>query len=58
MTPVNDALNGTGMTDGSGRPLQFTRHNFRRIFITDAIMHGMPPHIARGRPGKGASPRG
>ena len=22
-------------------------HDFRRIFITDAIMHGMPPHIAQ-----------
>ena len=44
---VNDALNGTGMTDASGRPLRFTPHDFRRIFITDAIMHGMPPHIAQ-----------
>src|SRR5450755_4219714 len=44
---VNDALSGTGMTDASGRPLRFTPHDFRRIFITDAIMHGMPPHIAQ-----------
>jgi hypothetical protein len=22
-------------------------HDFRRILITDAIMHGMPPHIAQ-----------
>ena len=44
---VNGALSGTGMTDASGRPLRFTPHDFRRIFITDAIMHGMPPHIAQ-----------
>src|SRR5680860_275980 len=32
----------------SGRPsLRFAPHDFRRIFITDAIMHGMPPHIAQ-----------
>jgi hypothetical protein len=44
---LNDALSGTGMTDASSRPLRFTPHDFRRIFITDAIMHGMPPHIAQ-----------
>ena len=44
---VTDALTGTGMTDVSGRALRFTPHDFRRIFITDAIMHGMPPHIAQ-----------
>jgi integrase len=22
-------------------------HDFRRLFITDAILHGMPPHIAQ-----------
>ena len=37
----------TGLTDASGQPLRFTPHDFRRIFITDAIMHGMPPHIAQ-----------
>ena len=25
----------------------FAPHDFRRIFITDAIMNGMPPHIAQ-----------
>jgi hypothetical protein len=25
----------------------FTPHDFRRIFITDAVLHGMPPHIAQ-----------
>jgi integrase len=41
------ALAGTGLTDASGRPLHFTPHDFRRIFITDAIMSGLPPHIAQ-----------
>jgi hypothetical protein len=27
--------------------LRYTFHDFRRLFITDAIMHGMPPHIAQ-----------
>ena len=31
----------------TGGPLRFTPHDFRRMFITDAIMHGMPPHIAQ-----------
>jgi hypothetical protein len=28
-------------------PLHFTPHDFRRIFITDAIVNGLPPHIAQ-----------
>jgi hypothetical protein len=44
---LNTALAGTGLTDTSGSPLKCTPHDFRRIFITDAIMNGMPPHIAQ-----------
>jgi len=44
---ITEALAGTGLTDASGRPLRFVPHDFRRILITDAIMHGMPPHIAQ-----------
>jgi Phage integrase family len=44
---ISDALTSTGITDASGKPLRFVPHDFRRIFITDAIMHGMPPHIAQ-----------
>ena len=44
---IGGALEGAGITDASGRPLRFTPHDFRRMFITDAIMHGMPPHIAQ-----------
>ena len=29
------------------QPLRFTPHDFRRIFITDAILNGLPPHIAQ-----------
>lgn len=44
---ISAALAGTGLTDASGQPLKFVPHDFRRILITDAIMHGMPPHIAQ-----------
>jgi integrase len=42
-----NALAATGLTDASGDPLMFSPHNFRRIFVTDAIMSGLPPHIAQ-----------
>jgi integrase len=42
------ALGCTGLTDpADGGPLRFTPHDFRRLFITDAIMSGLPPHIAQ-----------
>jgi integrase len=44
---INDTLAGTALTDTSGASLRFTPHDFRRLFITDAVMHGMPPHIAQ-----------
>ena len=44
---LNAALAGTGLTSASGKPLNFTPHDFRRLFITDAVMNGMPPHIAQ-----------
>jgi integrase len=46
-TLLDHALAGTGLTDPSGRPLSFRPHDFRRLFITEAIMNGMPPHIAQ-----------
>ena len=33
----------TGLTEADGRPLRFTPHDFRRIFVTDAVLNGMPP---------------
>jgi integrase len=41
------ALARTGLTDPSGAPLHYTPHDFRRMFLTDAIMNGLPPHIAQ-----------
>jgi hypothetical protein len=44
---ISGALDGAGLTDAAGQPLRFTPHDFRRLFITDAVLHGMPPHIAQ-----------
>jgi hypothetical protein len=44
---VATALTAAGLTDPSGRPLTFAPHDFRRIFATEAILNGMPPHIAQ-----------
>src|SRR5664279_3471277 len=38
----------TGLVDpATGGPLHFTPHDFRRMFLTDAIASGLPPHIAQ-----------
>ena len=44
---LGHALAAIEVKDASGRPLRYTFHDFRRLFITDAILHGMPPHIAQ-----------
>jgi hypothetical protein len=44
---LDHALTAIGVKDAAGRPLRYTFHDFRRLFITDAILHGMPPHIAQ-----------
>lgn len=36
-----------GLTDSTGQPLDFAPHDFRRLFITNAIRSGLPPHIAQ-----------
>jgi integrase len=41
------ALARTGLTGPAGAPLHYTLHDFRRMFLTDAIMSGLPPHIAQ-----------
>ena len=43
---ISTALDDT-VIDAAGQPLRFTPHDFRRLFITDAVLHGMPPHIAQ-----------
>jgi hypothetical protein len=37
----------TGLTDPAGGTMHFTPHDFRRMFITDAVLNGLPPHIAQ-----------
>ncbi|MFF1715548.1 tyrosine-type recombinase/integrase [Streptomyces sp. NPDC058268] len=44
---LNETLEASGLTDSSGKPLSYQPHDFRRIFITDAILNGLPPHIAQ-----------
>jgi hypothetical protein len=46
-TYLDHALTGIGVKDAAGQPMRYTFHDFRRLFITDAIVHGMPPHIAQ-----------
>ncbi|MFI1035932.1 site-specific integrase [Streptomyces sp. NPDC020951] len=46
-TFLKRAAAATGITDASGQPLHFAPHDLRRIFVTDAVMNGMPPHIAQ-----------
>ncbi|MFE2447768.1 tyrosine-type recombinase/integrase, partial [Streptomyces sp. NPDC059426] len=42
-----NALAATSLTNADGEALTFSPHDFRRIFVTDAIMNGLPPHIAQ-----------
>lgn len=45
---LNTGLAKTGLIDpATGGPLLFTPHDFRRLFLTDAILNGLPPHIAQ-----------
>jgi integrase len=47
-TILDTALAHTGLIDPvDGQPLRYTPHDFRRMFITDAVMNGLPPHIAQ-----------
>ncbi|MBB5937661.1 tyrosine-type recombinase/integrase [Streptomyces zagrosensis] len=46
-TMLDQALIDTGLTDAAGEPLRYTPHDFRRLFITDAILNGLPLHIAQ-----------
>ena len=45
---LDDAIAATGLAEpATGQPLRFTPHDFRRLFITDAVLNGLPPHIAQ-----------
>jgi integrase len=42
------AITRAGIADpATGQPLSYTPHDFRRMFITDAVLNGLPPHIAQ-----------
>ena len=43
---LNHLLAASGLTDTANNPLMFTPHDFRRLFATDALRSGLPPHIA------------
>ncbi|GAA3711359.1 hypothetical protein GCM10022224_091120 [Nonomuraea antimicrobica] len=45
-TCLEQSLAASGLTDATGQPLSFKPHDFRRLFLTDAIRSGLPPHIA------------
>jgi integrase len=44
---LREALASSGITGTDGKPLHFQPHDFRRLFTTEAILNGMPPHIAQ-----------
>jgi hypothetical protein len=44
---LNFAFGRVGVVGISGEPLRYVPHDFRRIFATEAILNGMPPHIAQ-----------
>ena len=47
-TMLNATIERAGITDpATGAPLRFTPHDFRRLFITEAVQGGLPPHIAQ-----------
>lgn len=47
-TLLDEALSHAGLVDhADGSPLRYSPHDFRRMFITDAVMNGLPPHIAQ-----------
>jgi integrase len=43
---LDRAMAAAGLAGPDGTPLRITPHDFRRIFATDALRAGLPPHIA------------
>lgn len=43
---LRNTLERTGLTDQAGEPLRYTPHDFRRMFVTEAVTGGLPVHIA------------
>lgn len=44
---LDKVIEASGLQGKDGQPLRYQPHDFRRIFITDAILNGLPPHIAQ-----------
>ena len=44
---IHGALAASGIAGADGKPIDFQPHDFRRLFTTDAILNGMPQHIAQ-----------
>jgi integrase len=44
---IEDTATAAGLTSGTGEPLTFTPHDMRRIFTTEALQNGLPPHICQ-----------
>jgi len=51
---LTEALTALDPTTADNQPIRFRPHDFRRIFITEAILNGLPPHIAQIICGHGA----
>jgi len=43
---LDAAAASAGLRDTDGSPLTFSPHDFRRVFLTDAVRNGLPIHIA------------
>ena len=43
---LNDTIDRAGLRDSAGQPLRYTPHDFRRMFVTEAVTGGLPVHIA------------
>ena len=44
---IEDTARAAGLTASTGGPLTFTPHDMRRIFTTEALQNGLPPHICQ-----------
>nr|WP_239154902.1 site-specific integrase [Streptomyces sp. SID14446] len=44
---LDAALERAGIVDVTGEPIKYRPHDFRRMFVTEAVMNGLPPHIAQ-----------
>lgn len=46
-TLIHEALAASGITGAGGEPVDIQPHDLRRLFTTEAVLNGMPPHIAQ-----------